>query len=128
MNQELSPVLCRNISTLSNVFNIPYKGNYVFNLEVKGVKGKKKRCQGSTNLDMKTKICDHIWERQLDIQCEGLFSNCTVQLYLHDDDRKQGGDKENPEMPHGGVKIGHLARETAREGAEENQKEGKTGA
>lgn len=32
-------------------------------------------------------------------------------------------------MPHGGVKIGHLARETAKEGEEEkNQKEGKIGA
>lgn len=31
-------------------------------------------------------------------------------------------------MPHGGVKIGHLARETAREGEEKNQKEGKIGA
>lgn len=30
-------------------------------------------------------------------------------------------------MPHGGVKIGHLARETVKEG-EENQKERKIGA
>lgn len=53
------------------------------------------------------------------------FSSCAVQLYLHADDRKRGGDKENPEMPHGEVKIGHLARETVREGEERNQKEGK---
>ena len=64
-------------------------------------------------------------ERQLDRQCQGLFSNCTVQPYLHTDDRKRGGDKENPEMPHGGVKIGHLARESASEGVEKNQKQGK---
>lgn len=31
-------------------------------------------------------------------------------------------------MPHGGVKIGHLARESAREGVEKNQKQGKIGA
>lgn len=31
-------------------------------------------------------------------------------------------------MPHGGVKIGHLARETVREGEEKKQKEGKIGA
>ena len=85
-------------------------------------KEKKKRCQGPTTLDMKTKICDHIWERQLDRQREGLFSNCTVQLYLYDDDRKWGDDKENPEMPHGGVKIGHLARESKRGGGGESER------
>lgn len=31
-------------------------------------------------------------------------------------------------MPHGGVKIGHLARETVKEGEEKNQKERKIGA
>lgn len=31
-------------------------------------------------------------------------------------------------MPHGGVKIGHLARETAKEGEEKHDKEGKIGA
>ena len=41
------------------------------------------------------------------------------------DDRKRGGGKENPETPHRGVKIGHMARESAREGEEKNMKEGK---
>ncbi len=48
--------------------------------------------------------------------------------YLHTDDRKCGGDKENPAMAHWRAKIGHLAREPGREGEEKNQKEGKIGA
>lgn len=51
-----------------------------------------------------------------------------MKLYLYTDDRKHGGDKENPEMPHRGVKIGHLARETAKEGEEESEKKGEIGA
>lgn len=63
-------------------------------------------------------------EGRLDRQYQGLFSNCIIQLYLHINERKHGGYKENPEMSHRGIKIGHLVRESAKAGEERNLKKG----